>query len=339
MTLRPFLGERDLGDGMTIPRYLARLAAEALPLVLAASHAQILRDLAGRRRLTEIAAALDERARANNVHDDPAALAAACMLDLRQIVGASGSETTRSICDVADELMGTVDDVLAGIIENRVVTSGYSDFDKATSGYVPGTAGIVAGRPGMGKSGFVNSSGNRCARSGIGVLEFPLEIGAAQMTARHLADLAYGGVGRSPAFRDIGIRACEMDEGQVVAVRDAHKRLRELPIEIDGRSRATLSQIVAKVAQTKRAMSSRGIELGVVFIDHLDFIAAGDRYKGLRTQEIGEIAIWLKDIARSQNVCVVLCCQLSREVEKRSQNDRRPTLADPPKQRRSRASG
>ena len=36
----------------------------------------------------------------------------------------------------------------------------------------------------------------------------------------------------------------------------------------------------------------------------------------------------LKDIARSQGVCVLLMSQLSREVEKRSAKERRPTLAD-----------
>ena len=119
-----------------------------------------------------------------------------------------------------------------------------------------------------------------------------------------------------------------MDESQVRAVREAHARLRELPIVIDGRSRVTVPQIAAKVAQVKRSMRSQGIELGAVVIDHLDFVAASDRYKGQRTQEIGEIVLGLKDIARSQGVCVVLMSQLSREVEKRAPKDRRPTLAD-----------
>ena len=45
-------------------------------------------------------------------------------------------------------------------------------------------------------------------------------------------------------------------------------------------------------------------------------------------QEIGEIVLGLKDIARSQGVCVLLMSQLSREVEKRGPKERRPTLAD-----------
>ena len=148
------------------------------------------------------------------------------------------------------------------------------------------------------------------------------------MVARHLSDLAYRGAGRSPAFRDIGKRAKEMPEDQVVAVREAYRRLREMPIIIDTRSRVTVPQIAVRVAQTKRDMRGRGVELGLVVIDHLDFVAASDRYRGMRTQEIGEIVLGLKDIARSQDVCVLLMSQLSREVEKRGQKERRPTLAD-----------
>ena len=148
------------------------------------------------------------------------------------------------------------------------------------------------------------------------------------MVARHLADIAYRGTGRSPAFRDIGKRAKEMPDDQVDAVRDAHRRLRNLPIVIDGRSRITVAQIGAKVAQVRRDMRARDIGLGLVVLDHLDFISASDRYRGIRVQEIGEIVLGLKDIARSQGVCVLLMSQLSREVEKRSAMERRPTLAD-----------
>ena len=90
----------------------------------------------------------------------------------------------------------------------------------------------------------------------------------------------------------------------------------------------SVPQVAAKVAQVRRAMRSRGVSLGLVVLDHLDFLAASDRYRGNRVQEVGEIVLGLKDIARSQEVCVLLLSQLSREVEKRGAKERRPTLAD-----------
>ena len=328
ITLTTFLGDGELAEGVSMKAYMARLAVAALPPSEAPGMAKHVRSVASRRRLIAAAAALDERARDLAVRDDPAEIAANAMLGLQEIAAAAATDTARPVAGFADELMTDIEEVLAGSISVRAISTGYVDLDRAMNGYDPGTLVIVAGRPGMGKTMFANSSGYRCARTGVGVLEFPLEIGAAQMTARHLADLAYRGAGRSPAFRDIGKRAAEMDASQVQAVRDAHARLRGLPIVMDGRSRITVPQIAAKVAQVKRDMRSRGVELGLVVLDHLDYIAASDRYRGIRVQEVGEIVLGLKDVARSQGVCVLLLSQLSREVEKRSAKERRPTLAD-----------
>lgn len=328
ITLKTFLGDAELAEGVTMGAFLARLAAGALPPSEAPGMAKHVRGVAARRRLIAAAAALDERVRDAAVRDDPAEIAGDAMLGLQDIAATAGTDTARPIAGFADHLMSEVEGVLAGSVMPRIITTGYVDLDRAMNGLDPGTLVLAAGRPGMGKTMLANSIGHRCARTGVGVLEFPLEIGTGQMTARHLADIAYRGAGRSPAFRDIGKRAGEMTEGQVQAVREACARLRELPIVMDSRSRVTVPQISAKVAQVQRDMRSRGVELGLVVLDHLDFIAASDRYRGIRVQEVGEIVLGLKDVARSQGVCVLLMSQLSREVEKRSAKERRPTLAD-----------
>lgn len=328
ITLKTFLGDAEIGAGVTIGAYLARLAAGSIPFSEAPAMARHVRSVATRRRLIFAAAALDERARDVAVRDDPAVIAADAMLGLQEIAASAGTDTARPIVSFADDLMSEVEGVLSGGVSIRAISTGYPDLDRATNGLEPGTLVLIGGRPGMGKTMMANGIGYRCARTGVGVLEFPLEIGPAQMTARHLADIAYCGIARSPAFRDIGQRAAEMDEGQVHAVREAHVRLRELPIVMDSRSRVTVPQIAAKVAQVRRDMRARGVELGVVILDHLDYIAASDRYRGMRVQEISEIVLGLKDIARSQGVCVLLLSQLGREVEKRSAKERRPTLAD-----------
>lgn len=94
---------------------------------------------------------------------------------------------------------------------------------------------------------------------------------------------------------------------------------------IDERSHVTVG---AKVVQVKRDMRARDVELSFVVLDHLDFVDASDRYRGLCTLKTGEIILGVKEIVRSQGVCVLLRSQRSREVEKRSAKQRRPTLAD-----------
>ena len=53
VTLKTFLGEQDLG-GMTIPQYLARLAAEATTIINAVDYGRAIHDLAVRRELINI---------------------------------------------------------------------------------------------------------------------------------------------------------------------------------------------------------------------------------------------------------------------------------------------
>ena len=201
ITLKPFLGDAELGEGVTMSAYLARLVAGAMPFSEAPGAAKLVRSIAARRRLIEAAAALDHRSRDVSVRDDPAEIAAESMLELQAIAASSSTDTARPIASFADDVMEEVEGVLSGAVTPRIITSGYPDLDHAISGLEPGTSVIIAGRPGMGKTAAASSIGNRCARSGVGVLEFPLEIGPSQMVARHIADLAYRGlpVGHRPS--------------------------------------------------------------------------------------------------------------------------------------------
>ena len=75
-------------------------------------------------------------------------------------------------------------------------------------------------------------------------------------------------------------------------------------------------------------MRRRNIRLAVVLIDYLKFVKATDRYRGLRVYEIGEITGALKQLAKAEDICVVLLVQANRAVEARDRKDRRPALAD-----------
>ncbi len=328
-TLAPHLGSHVLAEGVTIPGYLARLCANVAAPYHVVGQARFIRAVAGRRSIVHVAEGAIRQACEMVAGEDPASIAAAAIGELQQVAASSGVDTAQHVGDLADGLLQVVHGVRSGEVVHMPISTGYADLDRAMNGYDPGTLVVAAGRPGMGKTALMNSSAVRCASAaGVGVLEFPLEVGAQQLTSRHLADLAFFGDGRSAEFRNIGPRAGELTEAQVEHVRSARDRLRALPIVIDGRARVTVAQVGAKVAQTKRAMAAQGVKLGVVFIDHLDFVQASDRYRGNRTQEIGEICLGLKALARAEGLCVVLLCQLNRDVDKRPEGDRRPTLAD-----------
>lgn len=58
----------------------------------------------------------------------------------------------------------------------------------------------------------------------------------------------------------------------------------------------------------------------------MGLVAPSDRYRGNKVAEAGEISGAARTLAKELDCCVVLLCQLSREVEKR--DDKRPIMAD-----------
>jgi len=73
-------------------------------------------------------------------------------------------------------------------------------------------------------------------------------------------------------------------------------------------------------------MAAAGVTLGVVCIDHMGLVTPSDRYAGNKVAEAGEVSGRARALAKELDCCVVLLCQLSREVEKR--DDKRPIMSD-----------
>ncbi len=70
--------------------------------------------------------------------------------------------------------------------------------------------------------------------------------------------------------------------------------------------------------------AKQGKRLSAVVIDYLGLIRASDRYRGNRVNELGEIALAGKTMAKRLDCAVVLLSQLNRQVENR--DDKRPTI-------------
>ncbi len=324
ITLRTFLGDHDLG-GITVPQYLARLAAEATTIVNAPDYARMVVDLATRRALIAAAEEVIEGA-----YDPPAALpverlvdgAEASLMAVRQSLAAT-TQTRVTAADAAGELLDQVQRIMNGEEQGVGVTTGLRDLDYDTGGMRPGELWVVGGRVGMGKTIKAITLARAAAKSGVGVLLFPFEIGRRQAIARVLSDLAY--FHRKPLGYG-AIMKGQVDAEDMWRLRDAEKRLRDMPLVLDDSSGATLTQIASRIRSERDRMAKRGVTLGVVILDYLKFIKAGDRYAGQRVNEVGEITVGLKRMAKDLNVCIVLLAQVNRGTE--SRDDKRPNLAD-----------
>lgn len=102
--------------------------------------------------------------------------------------------------------------------------------------------------------------------------------------------------------------------------------LNNIPLHVDASARLMFSEIASRARQLKAKLEVAGRFLSVVCVDHMGLVTPSDRYHGNKVAEVGEVSGQARALAKELDCCVVLLCQLSREVEKR--DDKRPIIAD-----------
>lgn len=327
ITLKTYLGDADFG-GQTVIQYLAPLATDATTVINAGAYGRTIHDLAVRRRLIAIGEDLATRAYEASLDDAPSTLIERTEHALLDI-GAPGPASRLDGCSAADRgawMLDRVRGLREGTIASTAISSGLVELDRATNGgFQRGELWILAGRPGMGKTVTLTTL-SRCAARTAGVLVFQAEVTPEQQWARYLADLAYR-PGHSLPFGRI-MAGRDLDDEAFGRIEAAQRRLAQLLLRVDYRSPLSVAQIAFGVKAEKRHLARLGRGLGVVFIDYLKFIRASEHYQGQRVLEIGEISAALKQLAKTEDVCVVLLAQLNREVDKESRLNRRPSKED-----------
>ncbi|MHB2205035.1 replicative DNA helicase [Methylobacterium sp. CM6257] len=326
IAIKSYLKHPNIGDRPAIA-YLTACTAELLNWD-AVGYAQVVRDLASRRALLAIADTLAEKARtsipgtlAQSIIDDTEQ----ALLDVRAIVPQAhlaGQTAAQGTAWMLERIAG----LRSGLLESTAVPSGIPDLDRATNGgFQRGQLYLLAARPGMGKTIALTSLSRLAARD-AGVIVFQCEVTRDQQWARYLADLSY--VHNRPLPFGKIMAGVDLDDEEVWRLEDAAKRLDRLHLKVECEPSVSVAQIAFAVKQEKRRLEKLGVRLGVVFIDYLKYIKASDRYQGNRVLEIGEISGSLKQLAKAEDVCVVLLTQLNRQVEAEGRSDRRPALAD-----------
>ncbi len=187
----------------------------------------------------------------------------------------------------------------------------------------PGQLDVLAGRPSMGKSALACSFARRAAMAGHGVLMFSLEMTVRECMARLAADACWC---RDHTIAYSDARARKLQGRDLEAFRAGVESLRKLPITIDGEAGLSASEIAARTRREAERLKREGRELRLVIIDHLGKVQVGDRYKGNRVNEIGELSDAMVRLAKRENVAVLAVHQINRGVEGR--DNKRPALSD-----------
>jgi len=187
----------------------------------------------------------------------------------------------------------------------------FDDLDKIIYALPPGEYGIIAARPGMGKTTFASQmlADNYRKLGKIGGF-VSLEMSVSQLQRRMTAQLA-------------NINSQHLERGKMTEM-EWHDFTQYVggtipPIPIDD----TPSQPIERIGTTLRRMvSQHGIEFAV--IDYVQLIPGTSGQN--RNDELGHISRMLKMYGRMLNLPIWLVAQLSRDCEKR--NDKRPLQSD-----------
>ena len=328
VTLKAFMeddeGLKELGG----PAYLVRLAGAAISAFAVRDYAQMIYDLAVRRDLIQLGRDIAAKAAQVDVASEPREQIVEAEQKLYKLAEQGQTESgfqsfLKAVTDAVNVANAAYqrDGGLSG------VSTGLIDMDKKLGGLHPSDLLILAGRPSMGKTSLATNiafnvakayrrgtlhDGTEGAVDGGVVGFYSLEMSAEQLAARILSEAA-----EIPSQQ---IRSGDMTETEFRRFVDAAKALEACPLYIDDTPALPISQLAARARRLKRTHG-----LDVLIIDYLQLVRGTGKGEN-RVNEISEITMGLKAIAKELHIPVIALSQLSRQVENRE--DKRPQLSD-----------
>lgn len=205
--------------------------------------------------------------------------------------------------------------------DGSYVTTGYSELDDIVIGWGRSELIVVAGRPAMGKSTFVVSSAIKLAiDKAIPTLIFSIE-----KSAKQLATLITSNICEVSAQKLRSGKIAPYEQG---VMNYKTKKLFNVPLFIDDTVGLSVGQIW-KIS--RRMIREHGIK--IIFIDYLQLLK-GNKHYASRYEEVSDVIISLKKIARELDIPIVVTSQLSRSSE-----DKTDYLGQKPKMKELRDSG
>ncbi|PHR60480.1 MAG: replicative DNA helicase [Robiginitomaculum sp.] len=208
------------------------------------------------------------------------------------------------------------------------LSTGLIDLDRQLGGLHRSDLIILAGRPSMGKTSLAANLAFNVAKAyrmekdengiehtveGGRVGFFSLEMSSEQLATRLLAEQS-----EVPSNK---IRRGDITQNEYDNIREAADIIQKIPLYIDDTGGLTIGALSARARRLKRMA---GLEF--LIIDYLQLLSGSGKSSDSRTQEVTQITMGLKSLAKELDVPVLALAQLSRAVEQR--DDKRPQLSD-----------
>ena len=331
ITLKTFFNSEPPIGELTVPQYLGRLAAAATTIINAQAYGRTIYDLAVRRELIVIGEDM-----VNVAYDSPVDAPPETQIEVRRIAPlrpcrqgqiwsgfmSFGDATTDAI-EMAARAYER-DGGLSGL------STGLIDLDRMMGGLQSSDLIVLAGRPSMGKTALATNIAFNIAKAYRSAPErgwhrgrpwmaaivgfFSLEMSSEQLATRILAEQA-----QIPSEK---IRRGQITDTEFTRLQSAAMELQTLPLFIDHTGGISIAQLAARARRLKRQKG-----LGLIVVDYLQLLTgSAKRSQEGRVQEVSEITVGLKALAKELCVPILALSQLSRQVENR--DDKRPQLSD-----------
>ncbi len=293
------------------PAYITALISQTPTSLHAEAYAHMVEEAAVRRRMlsaaNEMAKLAFDQQRSVDTIIDEAEKSVFSLSERRAQHDLQSIQTVLSdYFDRIDELSKRDEDIFG-------VPTGLKDLDTLLGGLQKSDLLIIAGRPGMGKTGFLLSvAKNAAQRHKKHVAIFSLEMSAEQLVQRLIA--------QETGIDTQHLRTGKLGDDEWPLFTHAIEVLSDTHIWLDDTPAITPLQLRTKCRRLHLEYS-----LDLVIVDYLQLMS-GDTRNDNRVQEVSYISRNLKVLARELNVPVLAAAQLSRAVEQRA--DKRPVLSD-----------
>lgn len=241
----------------------------------------------------------------------------------------TNEELLNEISSIRDEMLGESQTVKKLSLKNVVeeyyknienppknpLKTGWKKFDGLAQ-MEPEDLVVVEGRPGMGKTAFILSQALSLAKNNNKGIFFSLEMSEKQVINRIMSQMSRISLGYLKSTEGFG----ELKD-------EAHGRLNLASTELaklgDNLNIITGNFTVNKILEICKVEQEKN-ELDYIIIDYMQLL--GSTVKGSRYEQVTDISISLKKLAKELGIVVIALAQLSREVEKRA--DKHPLPSD-----------
>ncbi len=198
------------------------------------------------------------------------------------------------------------------------VPSGFDKIDRATRGWQPGSLIVMAARPAVGKSAMAMNLVRNAAINPIKpvpVAVWSLEMDYLELVMRILAAESQVWLLKLQTGR---LSPTELSQISNVAI----PQLLKAPVFFDDSSSVSIASFRSKARRLKKKH-----DIGLIVVDYLQLMSA-DSAKGNREQEISKISRGMKQLAKELKIPIIALSQLSRDIEKRKDGNKKPQLSD-----------